>query len=195
MKLIYQGAEAKVYEKNSKELIKKRIKKDYRHPEIDFELRKSRTTREANMLKKLPVPGPKLLYVDKENMTLTIEKIPGPKLADCLEKINYKKIAKEIAHITGTLHENNMIHGDLTTSNMILNEDDGKVYLIDFGLSFTSRKDEDKAVDLHLLKQALNSKHHTVAEAVFNQILKHYPDKTVLKRLEVVELRGRNKTK
>lgn len=195
MKLIYQGAEAKVYEKNSTELVKKRIEKKYRHPEIDFELRKARTTREANMLKKLPIPGPKLIYVNKENMSLTIEKIPGEKLSKNLEKLDYITIAKEIATNIGILHKENKIHGDLTTSNMILNKNDNKIYLIDFGLAFTSAKDEDKAVDLHLLKQALNSKHHTISEKFFKTLIKNYPHKNVLKRLEKVELRGRNKAK
>ena len=43
------------------------------------------------------------------------------------------------------------------TNDMIY---DKKIYLIDFGLSLYSNKPEDKAVDLHLLKQALESKHY-----------------------------------
>jgi len=96
------------------------------------------------------------------------------------------------------LHNEGIIHGDLTTSNMMVSE--GEVFLIDFGLSFFSDKVEDKAVDLHLLRQAIESKHHTVYETAFAEVLKSYEEncensKEVLKRFEIVESRGRNKAK
>ncbi len=68
-------------------------------------------------------------------------------------------IFKEIGNLIGKMHNQNIIHGDLTTSNMIVNSNEKKIYFIDFGLSFFSEKIEDKAVDLHLLKRALESKH------------------------------------
>ena len=70
-----------------------------------------------------------------------------------------------------------------------------KLYFIDFGLGFFSTKAEDKAVDLHLLKQALESKHYKNFEKLYKTILKNYKHKDVLKRLEKVELRGRYKGK
>jgi Kae1-associated kinase Bud32 len=90
-----------------------------------------------------------------------------------------------------------IIHGDLTTSNMILNSE---VFFIDFGLSFFSEKVEDKAVDLHLLRQALESKHYKVWEECFTAVRQGYEGtandaELVLKRLEVVESRGRYKRK
>ena len=82
----------------------------------------------------------------------------------------------------------------MTTSNIILRG--GKPYFIDFGLGFISAKMEDKAVDLHLLKQALFSKHHEIAEGCFDEILKNYePSKEFLERFEKVEGRGRYKRK
>ena len=90
-----------------------------------------------------------------------------------------------------------IIHGDLTTSNMILEKE---IKFIDFGLSFFSTKDEDKAVDLHLFRQALESRHHTMWEKCFEAALKGYrlgnvDYSSVLTRLEKVESRGRNKLK
>ena len=99
------------------------------------------------------------------------------------------------------MHKNNIVHGDLTTSNMILSSHDGKIYFVDFGLSLFSNKDEDKAVDLHLFRQALGSSHHEIAEDCFAAAIIAYKEannhgwKIVLNRLESVEGRGRNKTK
>jgi len=75
-----------------------------------------------------------------------------------------------------------------------------EIKFIDYGLSFFSDKIEDKAVDLHLLRQALESKHHNTWEECFKSALDGYRDsypehELVLKRLDAVEKRGRNKAK
>lgn len=196
-KLIAQGAEAKIFEINNS-IVKDRFKKKYRHPEIDEKLRKERTRREIKILSKLEnlnFPAPKLIKQDKT--IIKMEKIKGPLVKEILEKKDYKKLSKEIGEKLGILHNNLIIHGDLTTSNMIYNKE---VYFIDFGLSFFSDKDEDRAVDLHLLKEALQSKHYKIFEIAFKNALKGYKktnnhSTSVIKRLETVELRGRNKAK
>lgn len=195
MELLFQGAEAKIYEKNGT-IHKERIEKTYRHFELDTSLRKFRTNREAKILKKLEeiaFPAPRLLR--KETFTIIMEKIRGPPVKD----VFILEHAKEIGRLIGILHSHDIIHGDLTTSNMILNEEEGKLYFIDFGLAQISKKREDKAVDLHLLKHALESKHWDIANEAFNIILEEYSKqldaKEILKRLDVVELRGRNKGK
>ncbi|MAG50631.1 Kae1-associated kinase Bud32, partial [archaeon] len=108
-----------------------------------------------------------------------------------------KKICEKIGKNISILHDNDIVHGDLTTSNMILKKD--KVYFIDFGLGFISDKTEDKAVDLHLLKKALMTKHYRIFEKSFENVLKGYKEnkdfKEVLNRLEKVESRGRYKRK
>ena len=155
-------------------------------------------TAEAKVLQKLAninFPSPKLLKNDgKEN--LVIEKIDGKLVKDVLDK-NYKKLAVEIGKKVAILHNNSIIHGDLTTSNMILNKE---IYFIDFGLSFFSDKAEDKAVDLHLLKEALESKHYKIWEKCIKIALDAYRKEAnmaseTLKRLEVVEKRGRYRAK
>jgi TP53 regulating kinase and related kinases len=210
MKQIGHGAEAVIYLSKDKEgkdiVIKERIPKSYRLPEIDNDLRKSRTNREAKVIEAMPVAAPKLYCVDNKAMKIEMEHIKGDKLSDVLEKKDYKKICKEIGKMVAEMHKKNIIHGDLTTSNMILAEGtktlDGKekqkkdsIYFIDFGLSFFSTKDEDKAVDLHLLRQALESRHYTIFEESFKEVLLGYGDKEVIKKLEEVEKRGRNKAK
>ena len=122
---------------------------------------------------------------------IKIEYLHGKKLADCLEQTDCIAIGKEIGKKIRQIHDVGIIHGDLTTSNMILVF--GRVYFIDFGLSFFSLKIEDKAVDLHVLEEALESKHHTVSKKVFAAVKEVYGDQEVIQRLLEVELRGRNK--
>ncbi len=198
MKLIKQGAEAKLYlDKNI--LIKERIKKNYRIEEIDLEKRKYPTRRESNLIErasKININVPKIIKTDEKLMKIEMEYIKGETLKDYWSKVN-NKILESIGEQISRLHDNSIIHGDLTTSNMIVKE--GKVYFIDFGLGFISNKIEDKAVDLHLLKQALESKHHENWEESFNEILKGYNKsknfKEVMNRLDKVERRGRYKLK
>ncbi len=213
MKQIAQGAEAVLY-KTKNSIVKDRFVKTYRHPHIDSQLRKFRTKREIKVIQRLkqlnfPVPG--LIKID--NQKIEMEFISGKKVRDIFNK-NYKKLASEIGRKLAVLHQNHIIHGDLTTSNMILgnrkfssseNQDDfllfnKEIHFIDFGLSFFSEKTEDKAVDLHLLDRAFESKHFQVYPSCFKLALKsyqkHYPEaKKVISRLETVQSRGRNKNK
>ena len=196
MKLIGKGAEAEIYLEDNK-VIKKRIKKNYRIKQIDESLRKTRTRTEAKILKKIPkeIPAPELLNMDDKNMDIEMSFIKGEKVRDILD--NNIKICKEIGEKVAILHNHDIIHGDLTTSNMIFNKE---VYFIDFGLSFFSKRVEDKAVDLHLLKQALESKHYKVFEKAFSLVLKGYKLTSnnyddIMTRFEKVEARGRNKSK
>jgi TP53 regulating kinase and related kinases len=197
-KLIAQGAESKLFLEKNK-VVKNRFRKKYRIKEIDEKLRKFRTKREAKVLQKLEqigFPSPKLIKNDeKENIEMGY--IRGKLLKNILEKSDFEKLSLEIGEKIAFLHNNGIIHGDLTTSNMILNKE---VYFIDFGLSFFSEKIEDRAVDLHLLKEALESKHYKIWEICNKIALEGYTKnaqdgREVLKRLKVVEARGRYKGK
>ena len=197
-KLVAQGAEAKLFLEDGR-ILKNRFQKKYRLSELDNKLRGFRTRREAKVLEKLAAinfPAPKLIRNDeKENLIL--EKIEGNLVKDILEKYDFKKLCSEIGKKVAILHNNSIIHGDLTTSNMILNKE---IYFIDFGLSFFSDKAEDKAVDLHLLKEALESKHYQIWEECFKCVLDTYKKEAegsneTFKRLEAVEKRGRYRAK
>jgi len=101
-----------------------------------------------------------------------------------------------VGRLIGKLHSAGIIHGDLTTSNMIMK--DGKLYFIDFGLGFFSRKLEDQGTDLKLLKEALKSTHFKIMDVCWKNILKGYRTEypkaeMVLKRVEDIEKRARYK--
>ncbi|MFA7707327.1 MAG: KEOPS complex kinase/ATPase Bud32 [Candidatus Pacearchaeota archaeon] len=202
-KILFQGAEAIISLKDNK-IIKNRTKKAYRLPELDIKLRKKRTKSESKIMNKLYslINVPKILET-KEN-EIIMEYIQGEKLSDTLDNLKNKyEIAFQIGQETAKIHDSDIIHGDLTTSNMIYVEDktnknNFKVYFIDFGLGFHSAKIEDKAVDLHLIKQALEAKHYKNHEELFKSIIKGYNSKDkdkILKQLEKVESRGRYKDK
>ncbi len=194
--IIGSGAEAVIYKSKDK-VVKHRLKKSYRHEVIDKNLRKRRTRREAKVLERLHDlgVGPKLITSCDKEMKIDMQYLSGDKLRDVLHK-NHKKWAEEIGKKIAKMHKHDIIHGDLTTSNMIAEEE---LKLIDFGLSFFSTKHEDKAVDLHLLKRALESKHHEISEEVFELIIEEYKKelkeeaKEIINRLKKVESRGRNK--
>lgn len=200
MKLIARGAEAAVYSKQAS-VVKHRVRKTYRIHELDEKLRKIRTRQEAKILERLykaDFPCPEVIGYSDTTMKLELEKISGKKLRDVLSKDNYKDFANQLGHLVATLHNNNIIHGDLTTSNMIVKKD--HIYFIDFGLGFFSDKVENKAVDIHLLRQALFSKHPDIAKKTFKLFLEEYASKSnspklILNRLEKVEKRGRYKQK
>ena len=195
-KIIAQGAEAVIIKKG-KLAIKNRIEKTYRHPELDEKIRKLRTRAESRILERISkiISVPKVLSIDEIKKTIKLEFIAGKKLADILEKSDYKKICEQIGKSLAKLHDNNLIHGDLTTSNLILKGK--KVYFIDVGLSFHSQKVEDKAVDLHLIKEALEAKHPTISKFAYDFVIKGYKHSQnynkVIKQLEAVEKRGRYK--
>jgi len=192
MKEIARGAEAVIFEDKDR-IIKQRFKKSYRIAELDEELRKQRTRREAKLLIKIPIPHPKLIESDDKEK-IVMEKINGEKLREVLD--TKPELARRVGELVAELHNHNIIHGDLTTSNMILNTKD-EIVFIDFGLSFHSDKVEDKAVDIHLFKQALNSKHFKVYDQALKEFMEGYKKvnkhSEILQRLKAVELRGRYK--
>ncbi|MBI2670460.1 Kae1-associated serine/threonine protein kinase [Candidatus Woesearchaeota archaeon] len=199
MKIIQRGAEAILYLEHNK-IIKERIKKSYRIPEIDIEKRKYPTRREAKLLQEASkiIYVPRVFEMDDKNMKVIMEYIDGKRLKDIFDNLkNRREICSKIGNSIARLHDNDIIHSDLTTSNMILKDD--RVYFIDFGLGFISKKIEDKAVDLHLMKQALDSKHYNNSEESFKLILEGYKASKnyneVIKKLEKVESRGRYKAR
>jgi TP53 regulating kinase-like protein len=195
MEKIAEGAEAVLYKVDGK-IIKKRIQKSYRIADLDTKLRKYRTRFEAKILRKLARAGvavPNVLSVDEKGAILELEFIDGQKLRDYLLATKNWALFADVGKLVRAMHAENICHGDLTTSNMILK--DGKIYLIDFGLAQYSARIEDKAVDLHLLKECLKSKHFDIWEAAWKTFVENYSDANVLKRLAIVEKRGRYKEK
>lgn len=224
--LIKQGAEAKLYTgvfENKQAIVKERFKKTYRHPDLDKSLTVKRIKTETKLLNKagsLGVDVPKVFKVDQSNGLIIMEYIEESitcreyiinlvKSNLAQEVLNEKlvKVSVEIGKLIAKLHQNLIIHGDLTTSNMLIKnpdqEDKSKIYFIDFGLSFTASQSsqlEDKAVDLYVLERAVISTHSLHASFIFDNILKGYELESknnfnqVLDRLNQVRLRGRKRT-
>ncbi len=201
MEKIAQGAEAVLF-KDRQSIIKERFSKRYRLPEIDESLRKFRTKREAKILGKLGemnFPAPHLVDFSDKRMSIVMDFVPGEKLRDVLlQGDDFKNLAYDVGNKVGMLHANGLVHGDLTTSNMILHEKTGEINIIDFGLSSFSEKVEDKAVDLFLLDRALESTHYKLYPEIFERVVEGYKEsypeaKAVLERFEAVRKRGRNK--
>lgn len=226
-KLLYQGAEAKIFlDEKENLIIKDRIKKSYRISELDDKIRAQRTRSETKLLEKASkiINAPKPFISGSTNIKMPY--IKGKRLSENLDLFSLeeqKQIMKVVGEETAKLHDNDIIHGDLTTSNMILvekgndnvknndvNDNNGVIvdkraskrgdknsqiiFFIDFGLGFISKKPEDKAVDIHLLKQALEAKHFKNWQVLFEEFLKGYKPvnrEKVLERLEAVEKRGR----
>jgi len=183
---------------------KERIKKGYRIREIDEKLREKRTRTEARLIREARRAGvltPQVLSEDR--FTITMEKINGKKVRDAIDRRNHKKIAQKIAAAVSALHSYGIVHGDLTTSNMIISrkktqskkEKNSDLCLIDFGLGFFSQRAEDKATDLHLLRAALTSTHHEFSDSMWKIVLDTYGKssgaESVLKALSKIEKRGR----
>jgi len=203
MKMIKQGAEAKLFLSKLDDqdiVIKDRIKKNYRIQQIDKKIRKSRTSRESNLLsqaRRAGVPTPIVFEIDKEGHKIIMEYIDGKRIKELLNSSDRKTIQKiclEIGKSIGKLHSAGIIHGDLTTSNIILRKE--KIYFIDFGLGFFSRKIEDQGTDLMLLQEALKSTHFKILDLSWKTIIKGYEKEysnsnQVLKRVEEIQKRAR----
>ncbi len=211
--IIAKGAEANLiledfsnlfyqHEDIEKVLIKNRISKDYRVEKLDEKLRDFRTVHEAKLLsdaKKAGVPTPTIYRVDRVGMKIIMEYIEGVAIKEILEDLEPKS-RKEICEIIGKqiarIHDFGIIHGDLTTSNMIRDEE-GKIYFIDFGLGEYNPSTEAQGTDLHLLHRTLKSTHFSVAKESYKAILSGYRQELgenaeeVIQRVKEIEKRGR----
>ena len=226
--LITQGAEGRLYKTtylspSTPCALKYRPKKPWRHPILDQRLTKHRILSEARILAKCRRDGlrvPAVYGLDEAGGWLMLEWIHGgPVRANinaCLgtrkEGIesdeSLKSLMRRIGAAVGKMHKIGIVHGDLTTSNMMLspgegveadvNSLDGEIVIIDLGLASGSVHEEDRAVDLYVLERAFGSTHPR-AECVFGEVLDAYRESfkqapTVLKKLEDVRMRGRKRS-
>ncbi len=158
--LLKKGAESELYLidwHGAHAISKIRIAKAYRNSSIDIPLRKRRTIHEANILSQVKFFGintPYIYFLDMDNFEIIMEYIEGKTFKDFFST----DLCLNLGEIVGTLHCNNIIHGDITTSNFIISSN-GTIFVIDFGLSFFSERYEDKAADIRLFKEILTSFH------------------------------------
>lgn len=199
--LIAKGAESNIVKSSylgRDAVLKNRISKNYRIPEIDNKIRKARTKLEAKLLsdvKKAGVVTPILYDVDLHDKTILMEEIKG----DLVKDIINEDLAYEIGENIAKFHNLNIIHGDITSSNMMVN-DKNQLVFIDFGLGRYSDLFEDKAVDLLVLKKSLQSIDYNNAIKIFDKVLEGYADEykddslnreQIIKKINEIESRGR----
>jgi TP53 regulating kinase-like protein len=208
-KLVRRGAEANLFYGSwfgKKALFKIRIPKKYRLNVLDKKIRRTRTVNEAKALIKVKLYGinvPEVFEINFESSTIIMQFIQGEKLKDLMKSLNLdkkQKLFRDVGRQIAILHINGHIHGDITTSNMIVTSEEN-VFLIDFGLHEYSDTIEDKSVDLHLLKRVLISSHGDDFKPCFDAFLEgyktecmlnkieNYPD--IIKNIAVIETRGR----
>ncbi|MFX1328927.1 MAG: KEOPS complex kinase/ATPase Bud32 [Promethearchaeota archaeon] len=208
-KMIHKGAEANLFYGNwfdKSVIFKHRLPKQYRLEELDIKIRTERTLNEAKALIKVKNYGllvPQVFEIDTQNATIIMKYIEGEKLRDIVDTLNEIKIKeyfKKIGYYIAMLHMNGHIHGDITTSNIIItrNED---IFLIDFGLHDYSDTIEDKSVDLHLFKRVLISTHGKKYKSCFKAFLEGYISEyekinsiechKIIKNINAIESRGR----
>jgi TP53 regulating kinase-like protein len=206
MVLIKKGAEASLYLETwhgRQVIMKRRLPKKYRIPELDNMIRSQRTITEPHIIhkaKEAGVPTPTIYMVDVSDANIIMEFVEGKQVKDVLDNVTSEErllLSKQIGRLTGRLHKNGIIHGDLTTSNMILTPF-SKIVVIDFGLSERSVELEPKGVDLHLMKRTLHSSHYKYAQECFKAVLEGYAEvvgkqetKRISSKIKEIEKRGR----
>lgn len=224
VEVLKQGAEAKLFLGKFQEnvcLIKERFPKKYRHPELDTHLTKERMRAESKAISRCQAAGikvPKVYNMDLNSRRICMEYFDKsitakayinehiPKCdneVECNEKL--EELAKRIGTVIGTMHANNIIHGDLTTSNILLDPktendfSDYELVMIDFGLASYGQSSEQKGVDLYVLERALLSTHSAVP-TLFPNILDAYKAANIknceetISKFEEVRARGRKRT-
>jgi TP53 regulating kinase-like protein len=204
--LLKKGAEANLYLElwhGHKVIMKRRLSKVYRLSALDTAIRTQRTLREPQLIhraKEAGVPTPTIFLIDTADTNIIMEFIEGKQVKQILNDLpalERLRLCRHIGSLIGRLHNHGVIHGDLTTSNMILTPNN-KVFFVDFGLGEQSEELETKGVDLHLMKRALQSTHSVYAKECFDAVLNGYAEtvgedvaKSVLEKIKEIEKRGR----
>ena len=184
-----RGAEALV-EVGSERVLKRRLPKPYRHPELDGRLRRERTRSEARLTseaRKVGVSTPVVLDVDDVEATLTFETVGEADLRDALSESGVRDVGQQLA----TLHRAGFVHGDPTPRNARTAPD--RTYLIDFGLGYYTDDREDYAMDLHVFEQAVVGTADDAERLLgaFEAAYEAAGDVRVLDQLREIEGRGR----
>ncbi len=167
-----------------------RMQKSYRHSELDERIREERTLKEARITSEARRHGvPTPIISDVSRFEIQMEHVEGIRLKDVISP----ELSERVGEIVGRLHEGGIIHGDLTTSNMILQ--DGRIYLIDFGLAFHEVSVEAQGVDVHVYFQTLESTHDRPEELIeafkAGYSRTHKRADAVYERVKEIKARGR----
>jgi TP53 regulating kinase-like protein len=204
--LLKKGAEASLYLADWNErkvIIKVRIPKKYRPKELDEQIRSYRTVHEPQLMHEAKAAGvhtPLIYMVNVPESSITMEYVEGQQVKQLLNnasKSERSDLCVRIGESIARLHSHGLIHGDLTTSNMIQTPE-GKLYFVDFGLGEKNSELEAQGVDLHLLKRALQSTHYQYWEECFRNVECGYSSivgaelaEKVYEKIREIQRRGR----
>ncbi len=209
---VKQGAEGRIYHTTflgKPTIVKERFIKSYRVPALDKKLTQRRMSQEVRSIarcRKGGVRAPSIYHVDFNKRLIFMECITeGMTLRDYIRQLDIKKdstalyeMVTLVGGVIAKMHNFDLIHGDLTTSNMIYDSATKEFTLIDFGLSSVSSLAEDKGVDLYVLERAFLSTHPNTEE-LFKALLTSYSESVknspaVISKLDEVRMRGRKRT-
>ncbi len=187
-----QGAEAEITIQGE-EVLKERPEKKYRHEKLDTRIREERTSEEVKNIEKARKHGVNIPETEKTGKTsMKQDRVKGKPLKKILP--SEPELMEEVGKNIGLLHGTGLVHGDLTTSNIMY---DGEIWLIDLGLSETTERTEDQAVDIYLLKKTLETSHPEQSTELWEGFKQGYRDfddsEEVLETMEEVKRRGRYK--
>lgn len=198
--LIKIGAEAQlrlISWKGKKAVEKYRLPKGYRISLLDERLRSARIRTEVKLMaeaRALGISVPVIYDIDIVENKIIMEYIDGDQVKEIINsETEARDICRRIGAMVGVLHSNGIVHGDLTTSNMLLSN--GEIHFIDFSLGRRSQEIEDQGVDFHLLREAFSSAHSERFD-LFGDVLDGYKKdyggaKEVIDRMRAIEMRGR----
>jgi len=213
-----QGAEARLYRTQwfgQAIVVKERFVKTYRVATLDRSLTLQRMRAEVKALvrcRAVGIPAPLVYYVDFANRRLFLEEVrPAVTCRQHIDELlaakahsSVEALAQRLGAVVARLHLHQMVHGDLTTSNVLLRGDGSgaELVLIDFGLAQLEASAEEKAVDLYVMERAFLCSHPGTI-AVFELLLASYRQHTdaargsggaeVMRKLAEVRLRGRKR--
>jgi Kae1-associated kinase Bud32 len=180
-------------------VVKQRVVKGYRHPSLDRSIQTSRIRNEARLLleaRRAGIAVPIVYSIDYDSNQIVMEEVKGARIKDALNELpepEARAVCDKIGEIAARLHENDIVHGDLTTSNMLLEGE--RIVLIDFSLGSKTSELEDKGVDMHLLEEAFHSAHYRrseLYEVVKDSYVRRYEGgQEVLAKVREIVKRGR----
>jgi len=180
-------------------VLKQRVIKGYRHPILDRAIQATRIKNEVRLMfeaRRAGISVPIIYSVDLPESRIVMEEIRGARVKDALEDLpmeRAREVCAKIGEVAARLHSHDIVHGDLTTSNMLLAGN--RIVLIDFSLGSKTSELEDKGVDMHLLEEAFHSAHYKrseLYETVKDSYVRAYSAGVdVLKKVKEIEKRGR----
>lgn len=181
-KPFYRGAEAELFYSTFhpwRTVIKHRVRKAYRNSSLDDKIGRERTIAEASILHEAKAAGakvPSIIRIELETNTIIMTQIEGTVARQALDKMKLRdatKIFRSLGNQLGSLHAAGIVHGDLTTSNVIVTAS-GVPFIVDFGLSRRSLEPEDMGVDLHLLQRSITASHVQDGSTLIKALMEGY---------------------